>query len=188
LAKRVGVERQGQIACLDIATGSGAIAILLKTLRPQWKLFGIDKNPLAIALAKRNATLNGSKVLLAEMELFHEKFREDALALNDHEEFDIIVSNPPYLIQEVYEGLDPSVKAWEDRDALLARSPQGLGFHRRILELTFGSANGLIKKDGIVVLEVEGSEQASLLLKEAGAEASCWRDGYGDDRAVVIGI
>lgn len=90
--------------------------------------FGIDQSPNAVELARENATrceLEGT-VRINEMDLFDETFVEEVRRLGiteegegDGEGYDLVVSNPPYITREEFKGLDPSVKDWEDRKALV---------------------------------------------------------------------
>lgn len=97
---------------LDLCTGSGCIALALSQALPNATIVGIDKNPEAIALAEENKKNNHQKNVTF---LCADICQPLPSSLQSH----IIVSNPPYLSAEEYEILDPSVKAWEDKDALV---------------------------------------------------------------------
>ncbi len=75
---------------VDIGTGSGVGAILVAQARPDALLFGADINPVALRLARVNAALNGANV----------ETRESNLLAGVEGEFDLIVANPPYLVDE----------------------------------------------------------------------------------------
>jgi release factor glutamine methyltransferase len=97
---------------LDLCTGTGCIALAMAHAFPAATVTGIDKDPRAIALARRNASLNHSKnVTFEQSDLYS--------ALQGHR-YDLILSNPPYISHRVWENLDASVKNWEAYTALVA--------------------------------------------------------------------
>jgi len=106
--------------------------------------------------------------------------------------FDVITSNPPYISQEEYEGLSPSVKDYEDPRALLGDPPdsadqRGLSFYHRIAQLT--AEMKLLKPGGFIVFEV-GEKQARdvrrIVQDEAGIQdTEIWQDPWGKERVVV---
>ena len=97
------------LVCADIGTGSGAIAIALQSLFPNWIIFGSDISKDALEVAEFNAKEYGSRVHLLE---------GDALRpyIDANMNLDIIVSNPPYIINK--EDVQDSVKRFEPDDAL----------------------------------------------------------------------
>ena len=76
---------------LDLGCGSGIVAVMLALQRPRWQLTGIDIQAPLIELAKENARLNSLEIdfLCADLKHYH-----------DPEGFDLIVSNPPWLIKD----------------------------------------------------------------------------------------
>jgi HemK-like putative methylase len=91
---------------LDIGTGTGAIALTLKLERPHWQVMGSDISPIALRTAKENAEALGGEVLFEKHDLFGPKLRA--------QEWDLVVSNPPYLNFEKDE-IAEDVKAWEPK-------------------------------------------------------------------------
>jgi len=139
---------------LDIGTGSGCIALALAAhLRPAGRAVrctAVDRSPSALALAAENAarqSLSGV-VAVRQADLFSPSFAATACTGSG---FDLVVSNPPYITKAEYAGLDPSVRAWEDRGALVGEelelgeqaslrraaddADDGLVFYRRIVSL-----------------------------------------------------
>lgn len=107
---------QTELNLLDIGTGSGCIAISLKKERPNWNVFAVDISPEALLVAKENAALNSVNVHFELGNLF-------ADSILDGKQFDIIVSNPPYIApDEATEMLD-QVKKFEPHVALFVDSP-----------------------------------------------------------------
>lgn len=112
---------------LDIGTGSGVIAISLKKVRPDFEVVATDISSMAIDLAKSNAKLNKVDI---------EFLREDILSLHsslNFEDFDIIVSNPPYIDTLEQAQMGSSTLAFEPELALFANN-QGMAFYQNFAE------------------------------------------------------
>lgn len=110
--KQNGLDKR-PISILDIGTGSGCIALSLGYHLPLATVIAIDNNPLAVSLAKKNLKKHAlSNVHIIQSDLFEN--------IPDDVQFDIIVSNPPYISIEDFLTLEPSVTAWEDCNALVA--------------------------------------------------------------------
>lgn len=117
---------QGQIKkILDIGTGSGAIGLSLAQAFPHAQITAIDINPKALCIAQENAEINGIKnIIFLESDLF-EKL--------DDQKFDLIVSNPPYIPENMQNNLSLSVTQWEDPQALFS-GITGLNLITKILK------------------------------------------------------
>ncbi len=101
---------------LDIGTGSGCISIALKKKRPNWNCHAIDISKEAIRVAKDNA-------LAHEIEI--EFFIEDIINPSSfllNQSYDLIISNPPYILRSEYSTIDVEVKAFEPNIALFTSS------------------------------------------------------------------
>jgi len=134
---------------LDVGTGSGAIALALKAMRPQATIWASDINPKALELARRNALQLGLEVTFLEA-----PFTANLQGL------DLIVSNPPYL-PESYRQEAPPELAYEDPNALYA-GPDGLGVARELLPQAWKA----LKPGGRLWLEL-APENVYTLLAEA---------------------
>lgn len=105
---------------LDLGTGTGAIALALKSSQPQWQVTAVDRERAAVTLAQHNA--NSLKLAVAVIQ-------SDWFAALPEQQFDLIVSNPPYI-----DGNDPHLQQgdvrFEPTTALVA-AQQGLAdlFH-----------------------------------------------------------
>ncbi len=94
---------------VDVGTGSGAIALAIAHERPDARLHATDISPDALALAAENAEANNLSV----------SFRHGDLLAGLEGPFDLVVSNPPYVEADELEALEPEVREWEPRGALV---------------------------------------------------------------------
>jgi release factor glutamine methyltransferase len=151
---------------LDVGTGTGAIALALKQERPDAEVVATDVSADALALARENAVANGFEVEL----------REGSLLDGLEGPFDLVVSNPPYVGEAELVWLEPEVREWEPRLALVEA-----GQTRALAE----AARAVL--DGPLVLEVHEGEAATVqgLLQELGyAETAVTLDLAGRPRVV----
>ncbi|MBK7534168.1 MAG: peptide chain release factor N(5)-glutamine methyltransferase [Myxococcales bacterium] len=149
--------KPGQGRVLDLCTGSGAIAVSLLHELPELTGVATDLSPEAVAVAVRNAERNGVSARL-------EVRQGDLWAPVAGEQFDLVVSNPPYVASEVIPTLSAEVRA-EPRMALDG-GPDGLAFYRRII----AEASGHLRSGGLLALE-HGFDQADAVaaaLRAAG--------------------
>jgi release factor glutamine methyltransferase len=138
---------------LDFGTGTGCIAIALAAKCPNAKITALDVSADALALAKQNALQNK----VAEQIEF---FQSDGFAaLKSGIEFNLLVSNPPYIASAEIETLDPEVKDFDPRGALDGGA-DGLDFCRRLA----AQAKPFLRVDGKIMLEF-GDGQADDIKK-----------------------
>ena len=130
-------------AVLDLGTGSGCIALSLATEGRFARIVATDVSPAALEVARLNADRVGP-ALRPEFRLgaFFQPVRRDR--------FDVIVSNPPYIAEPEWAGLDPSVREFEPPVALLS-GPDGLAHTRAILR----DATAHLEPGGLLALEVD---------------------------------
>lgn len=141
---------------LDVGTGSGCIALSLAHYNKRAYVRGIDISKKALEVACRNAKNLG----LTERVMFEEC---DVMQKELFGQYDVIVSNPPYIETEVIPTLDAQVRDFEPHSALDGGA-DGLDFYRRITEI----APKHLQKDGLLALEVghTQAEQVAKLLEE----------------------
>lgn len=160
---------------LDMCTGSGAIGISLASFIAKSKVTVVDVSIPALVVAEKNVLKNGVK-------------QQVQLCLSDMFEkvegrFDRIVSNPPYIRQEVIQQLDQEVK----REPILALDggEDGLYFYRILAK----EAYAYLKEEGILLLEIgyDQKEQVVTLLEETGyyQEIRVKQDLAKRDRVVI---
>ena len=154
---------------LDVGTGSGAIALAVADEHPGARVTGIDASPDALEVAGTNALRTGLDIELREWDLF--------TGLPDGP-WDLVVSNPPYVLPEEIETLAPEVRDWEPREALV-----GVG----ATEAVARGAVDVLEPDGNLVLEVAsgGAVRIAAMLAALGyADVATTRDLADRDRVV----
>ncbi|MBS1456059.1 MAG: peptide chain release factor N(5)-glutamine methyltransferase [Clostridia bacterium] len=159
---------------LDLCTGSGAIAIAIKK-RTDANVFASDVSEDALALAKENAEVNGADVTFIKSDMFRSLSESD---------FDVLVSNPPYIKTEDIETLQKEVKDFEPILALDGGT-DGLDFYRQISIY----ARNFVKPGGYILMEC-GMGQAEDVIKlfAAYSEKSVIKDLENTDRIVKIKV
>lgn len=145
---------------LDMCTGSGCIAVSLAVLGGYREVVGVDISGDALAVAEHNARRLCKKegqISFIRSDLFEH--------LPEGRQFDIIVSNPPYIPSEVIEGLEPEVR---DHEPVLALdgTEDGLYFYRRLAR----ECGKFIKPGGSIYFEIgwDQAEDVTRLLADAG--------------------
>lgn len=143
----------------DVGTGSGCIAISLLCEMPRARAVAVDKSAAALEIAK----LNAAKQAVADRSVFVVSDCFDALNPNEHQ-FDLIVSNPPYVSASALPGLQREVR---DHEPLVALSPgpDGLSVIRRLL----AEAPFYLKPNGHLLMEIgfDQGERVRDLIDEA---------------------
>ncbi|HET9251203.1 MAG TPA: peptide chain release factor N(5)-glutamine methyltransferase [Candidatus Eisenbacteria bacterium] len=141
---------------LDLGTGTGAIAIALLHALPGWQGVAVDRSPLAVALAARNAHRNGVGERLRTM---IGDFTSPASAPWEPDgPFDLVVSNPPYIRRGDIPGLMPEVRDHDPVEALDG-GPDGLDALRQLA----ARLTAWLRPGGHLALEI-GADQADTVL------------------------
>jgi release factor glutamine methyltransferase len=142
---------------LDVGTGSGAIALALRTALPRAAVTAADVSADALAVAAQNA---------ARLEVAVELVESDLLDALEGRRFDLIASNPPYVAEAEMTTLEPEVARFEPREALVA-GPRGT----EVLERLAAAAPAALVPDGWLVCECGAGQAAAVrgLMNAAGA-------------------
>nr|WP_294774908.1 peptide chain release factor N(5)-glutamine methyltransferase [uncultured Flavobacterium sp.] len=170
-----GKREKGKVSILDIGTGSGCIPIALKKNLPHAEVYAIDVSEKALATAKINAELNkvGVNFML-----------KNILETNDLEQqFDIIVSNPPYVRNLEKAEIKPNVLEFEPHLALFVEDNDALLFYRKIAEL----AQKSLAPNGQLYFEINqylGKETIELVESYGFKNVKLIKDVYGNDRMI----
>ena len=164
---------------LDLCTGSGAIAISLAKYINESNIVASDISMKALQIAKLNAEKNlvRKKIEFIESDMFNKIYKDD---------FDIIVSNPPYIKTKVIGELDKQVK--NEPYIALDGGADGLKFYKIIIE----NAYKYIKNEGKVFLEIGYDQKNELinLFKENNHYENIYskKDLGGNDRIIVATV
>ena len=160
---------------LDIGTGSGCIAISLAKNISNAQVFAIDISEKALATARKNAEINEVNVTFLE---------ENILKTDDLEQqFDIIVSNPPYVRELEKEEIKKNVLDNEPHLALFVDDNDALIFYRKIAELALKN----LSPNGQLFFEINqylGKEMIELLENMGFKNIELRKDIYGNDRMI----
>lgn len=171
------MDRRQRPRALDLGTGCGAIAIAMAANNPDLTVVATDISVGALECARRNARRLGceSRIEFRYGDMWQALSRDDR-------QFDLIISNPPYIPRRDLAWLMPEVERYEPRLALMA-GEDGLLFYRRISE----KLKVYLRRGGEVMVEV-GTGQAgavATILTEAGCSpAVAVRDLAGQERLV----
>jgi release factor glutamine methyltransferase len=144
---------------LDVGVGSGAIALALAEERPDARIIAVDASPDALSLARENAERTG---LAGRVELVHGDLFAGLTG-----PFDLVASNPPYVSEAELPALEPEVRDWEPRQALVGEG---------ITEAVADGAREVLAPGGALVLETAGGIASDVAAYLA-------RLGYVDVRA-----
>jgi release factor glutamine methyltransferase len=167
--------RNERLSLLDLGTGSGCILITLLAELPRAHGIGVDKSPAALA----NAAANARRLGVAERARFMAGDWLDAL----DGEFDLILSNPPYLASDAIAGLAAEVAGYDPHLALDG-GPDGLDAYRAIA----ARARAALAEQGRLLLEIGASQADAVagILRAAGLEPEgLAHDLAGRPRVVV---
>jgi release factor glutamine methyltransferase len=170
------VPRQDKdLKILDIGTGSGCIAISLAKNIPNAQVFAIDVSETALATAQKNAKINEINVTFIQ---------KNILETDDLEQqFDIIVSNPPYVRELEKREIKKNVLDNEPHLALFVDDNDALLFYKKIAELALKN----LSQNGQLFFEINqylGKEMIDLLEKMSFKNIELRQDIYGNDRMI----
>ncbi len=166
---------KADLQILDIGTGSGAIAISLKSARPDWHVTASDISSEALQLAKENSEKNQASVDFIESDVFNQISGK----------FDVIISNPPYIAYDDEDEVGVNVLASEPHLALFA-DEDGFAIYRRIIE----GASSHLTENGKLYFEIgykQGDGMRRLLAQHFPEKrVRVLQDIFGKDRMVVM--
>ncbi len=162
-----------KLKILDIGTGSGCIAISLAKNLPNAQVFAIDVSEKALEVAKYNASQNEVQITFLSQNILKTQDLE--------QQFDIIVSNPPYVRNLEKETIKKNVLDYEPHLALFVEDDDALIFYRKISELALKNLSDL----GQLYFEINqylGTPMVDLLRNQGFQNVALRKDIYGNDR------
>ena len=178
IKKIIEIEKKN-IKVLDLCTGSGAIAIAIKKYTEKLKkyvdVYASDISEEAIKIAKKNAKTNNVSINFIVSNMF-ENIKE--------EDFDIIISNPPYIKTKIIDTLSKDVQ--NEPHIALDGGEDGLFFYRKILE----KGHKFIKQKGYILLEIGYDQKNDIIeiLKTINEyeDFKCIKDLSNNDRVILL--
>ncbi len=162
------------LSILDIGTGSGCIPISLKQAIPNASITAIDISKEALAVAQQNAAAHNTNIEWIELDILQTKHLKD--------QYDIIVSNPPYIPLREKPNMQSQVIDHEPAIALFVPDQYPLIFYSKIAHI----GKSALKPNGQLFFEIhyDQGEAIMALLNEMGYHAELRQDIYGKDRMV----
>lgn len=157
---------------LDVGTGSGIIPITLKRFFPNAEIYAIDISEKALEIAKKNAEFHQANIQFIQQDYLNTKLEEN---------YDIIISNPPYIGIEENIEIEDSVKGFEPNIALFSPTSDALIFYKKIAK----DGEKHLNENGMIFLEINqklGKETLELFSNYS--ESRLIKDLSGNDRFV----
>jgi release factor glutamine methyltransferase len=168
-------ERDRPLRVLDLGVGSGCLLLALLSELPHATGLGVDDSTPALELARRNAERLG---LAARADFLQGHWGEGL-----RERFDLIVSNPPYVAERDWDALQPEIREFEPKAALVA-GPDGLAAYRALAP----ECARLLAQGGVCALEIgfaQGDAVAALLAAQGLIVTERARDLGGIERCLI---
>ncbi len=178
-AQKLITHNSEPITILDIGTGSGCIAISLAKNLPHSKVFALDISEEALKVAKENADINKVEIDFFQTDILNTK----ALP----KQFNIIVSNPPYVRELEKKMMQQNVLKYEPESALYVADEDPLLFYRAISNL----AKTHLNPNGKLFFEINeylSEEMKSLVRSEGFKNIEVKKDIFGKDRMLKCNL
>ena len=163
------------VSIMDACTGSGCIAISIKKKRPDWEVYACDISAEALQTARENAKANG-----AEVHFTHTDVLSDKLLTGP---FDIMVSNPPYVMDKEKSSMEPHVLKREPHLALFVTDDEPLIFYRALAQWGQRSRSS----EGWMLAEINpllSQETKALFEAQQYRDCTIINDNYGKERFI----
>lgn len=178
--------RRSDLAILDLCTGSGCIAITLARNIPFPRIVSaVDISADALSVARDNAKALNVNVNFIETDIL--KSQSGDFTLYGSDSFDIIVSNPPYIVDSERASMDSNVLDYEPSSALFVPDDDPLRFYRAIVAY----ASTHLAPGGTLFLEINplfSKELVSLLKKNGFADIVVEKDMQKSDRFIIASL
>ena len=161
---------------LDIGTGSGCIALALKSKLKNAEIFGVDISENALQVARQNAKTNNLNVVFFQADILNWEH-------SDWKTFDVIVSNPPYVRESEKKQMKDNVLRYEPKNALFVADNDPLVFYRTISAF----AKKYLADNGRLYFEINenlGSEMNKLIIDFGFCDFEIRKDINGRNRMI----
>lgn len=168
---------KGEFSILDIGTGSGCIAVALKSKLDKATVTAIDVSDKALKVAKRNALSNNTVIQFDETDILNKS------NWDNFNSFDVIISNPPYIPSSDKKEMADNVLKYEPHIALFAPGDDPLIFYKAIA--AFAAKHLNITGKTYVETHEAFAEEVKKIFSEYFAEVKIHKDMMGKDRMVT---
>jgi len=170
-------QSSGHLRILDLGTGSGCIAVKLAKCRPEAEVYAVDISEPALETARRNACRNDVFVHFLQADILADEW---TAGLPD---FDLIISNPPYVKESEQADMNRWVLEHEPHTALFVPDSDPLLFYRAIAVL----CEKKLAKNGLLCVEINPacSDEIAGMLSRKGFRAEQQRDLSGKERFII---
>ena len=178
-ASKIKLQKGKKISILDIGTGTGCIAISLAKNIPKTHISALDISEDALKIAKQNTLLNNVEIDFYEIDILN----TNSLP----QQFDIIVSNPPYVRESEKIGIKKNVLQNEPHIALFVENENPLLFYKKIADL----AKKYLSEKGILFFEINQyleKETGKMLEKKGFKNIDLRKDLFGNYRMIQCNI
>ena len=133
--------KKSKSVVIDFCTGSGCIAVTMKMKRKKWNIFALENSKKAIELAKRNSSRYSVNINYIHADIF---------SWNKYDEIDIIISNPPYVIESQKKFIKVNVLNFEPENSIFVADENPLIFYKRIFDIS----KLKLKAGGLIYFEI----------------------------------
>lgn len=164
---------------IDLCTGSGCIAIALSKSFPDAEIWAVDVSEKALAIAQENARQNHAEVHFAKADVLD----ETALRPLYGNHFDLIISNPPYVMERERAEMSHNVLDYEPSMALFVPNEDPLRFYRAIADFALQT----LAPDGCLLMEINEKlgHETALLMKQKGFQCEVQQDFRNKERMII---
>ncbi|HEX8349499.1 MAG TPA: peptide chain release factor N(5)-glutamine methyltransferase [Hymenobacter sp.] len=178
LVRLIAEEQKGRagLVVLDVGTGSGCIPLALSQMLTEARILSIDVSVEALAVAQRNAIRYKAAIEFQQVDILREEPRNLG-----SQSLDILVSNPPYVLERERPQMRANVLDYEPATALFVPNTDPLLFYRRIAEL----GQNLLRPGGTLYFEIneQYASELQILLSDLGyKQIRAHQDLFGKDR------
>lgn len=173
---------QKSIKGFELGIGSGAISVTLLSEFPEVKMAALEISSAAIQIAERNAKYHGVDTRLSIQS--GDFFSDDMLSQIPDASLDFVVSNPPYISEDEYQQLSPTVKDFEPKLALVSGST-GLEFYLRLAQFS----KRTLVPSGFLAVEIGENlgQSVKSIFEDAGLQNVTLHRDYAHHDRVVMG-